>query len=400
MESLPPGPPTDDPDLRLISLSDEPGPAAGMPSSGTAEQDKWQRLLTQIGEEIAGPLTAALERVHALTTTGKIERRSLRSLRSELEQARRVSMASQQIARYANPALRQSHERLSLTETLQGVLAHRSRETQAQGIEVRQVLKPVDVVADPSLLFGLLNTLLDWAMAHTRSFIEFRLDTKTWPAHGRVTCRFRHTPADVAEAWAYIASMSMDPAALLDDVSWRLLEQTAETMGLVAVRQRDDSLVTLTLEFPHTVGGEIPGLSIRELEGDAPASPGKGQPLAGSHVLVIASRRDVRIQVREAIRHMGLVVDFVNSIEEAAAFCREGLPHAIVIESILRGERFNQLRAELTEEVEDLVFVEIIEEGAVFEVSGFGGRSMARVGRDAILSSLPSALVFELTKGL
>ena len=307
MESSTPEPSTDDPVLRLVLLSEQLEREPEAPACDSEGTEKWQRLLTQIGEEIAGPLTLALERVHALTSTGKIERHSLRSLRIELEQARRVSMASQQIARYANARLRQSPERLSLTETLQGVLGHRGRETQAHGIEIRQVLKPVEVVTDPSLLFSLLNTMLDWAMAHTQSCIEFRLDTKTWPEHGRITCRLRHTPADVAEDWAYSAT-APDPAALLDDVAWRLLEQTADTMGVVALRQRDDSVVTLTVEFPRTVGQESPGLSILELEGDSAASQGKRQPLAGSHVLVIASRRDVRIQVREAIRHMGLVV--------------------------------------------------------------------------------------------
>jgi hypothetical protein len=92
------------------------------------------------------------------------------------------------------------------------------------------------------------------------------------------------------------------------------------------------------------------------------------------------------------------VVDFVGSIDEAAAFCREGLPHAIIVESILRGERFNQLREDVTREVPDFVFIEIVEEGGMFEVSGYGHTAMARVGRDAILSSLPSALVFELAK--
>ena len=42
--------------------------------------------------------------------------------------------------------------------------------------------------------------------------------------------------------------------------------------------------------------------------------------------------------------------------------------------------------------------MEIIEEGNTFEISGFGGLNMARVGRDAIMASLPSALMFELSK--
>jgi hypothetical protein len=45
-----------------------------------------------------------------------------------------------------------------------------------------------------------------------------------------------------------------------------------------------------------------------------------------------------------------------------------------------------------------VVFIEILEEGNSFEISGFRGVDMARVGRDAIAESLPSALTFELSK--
>jgi DNA-binding NtrC family response regulator len=108
---------------------------------------------------------------------------------------------------------------------------------------------------------------------------------------------------------------------------------------------------------------------------------------------VISARREMRVLIRDALRNMSLIVDFVSSVEEAAAFCREGLPHAVVIESIQNGERFAQFRDELSAEVPDFVFIEIIEEGTTFEMSGFGGSSMARVGREVLSSSV-------LSKGL
>ena len=108
----------------------------------------------------------------------------------------------------------------------------------------------------------------------------------------------------------------------------------------------------------------------------------------------------MRVQIRDALRNMSLIIDFVNSVDEAVSFCREGLPHAIIIESIQSGERFAAFREDITDEVPGFVFIEIIEEGSTFEMSGFGGASMARVGRDVIASSLPSALLFELSKTL
>lgn len=370
---------------------------AAVPAEVPDGSEHWRELITQIGYEIAGPLTAALERVTELTTTGRIDRQGLRALRSEIERARHAGMVSQQLARFASGRLRQSHERLHLTQTLQSVLTHRARETQARGIQVKQVMRPVEVIVDPSLLFSLLNTVVDWVLECAQSNIEIRLDMKPWPQHGRITCRFAHQQVDLADG-AEDQPHEAEGRSL-DSLTWHLLEQTARTMGLEVQRKVETPQVTLTLEFPRTVNEELAGMSTMELDHGFGSSL-NSRPLAGSHVLVVASRRDVRIQIREAIRNMGLVLDFVNSVDEAQDFCREGLPHGIIVEAVLRGERFDQLADDIRSEVPEFVFIEIVEEGASFEISGFSGSGFARVGRDAIMSSLPSALVFELSKGI
>ena len=79
-----------------------------------SDPQRWHALVSEIGAEIAGPLTAALERIHSLTTTGCIDRASLKALREEVEQARHAGMLGQQLSRLATGRLRQSHERLQL----------------------------------------------------------------------------------------------------------------------------------------------------------------------------------------------------------------------------------------------------------------------------------------------
>ncbi|KQW38725.1 hypothetical protein [Rhizobacter sp. Root404] len=366
-----------------------------LPGDGSpAEHERWHDLVSQIGAEVAAPLTAALERINALTSTGRIDRAALRALRDEVEAARQAGMIGQQLTRFASGRLRQSHERLQLADVLHGVIAHRTRETTARGLVVRPVLKPVEVIVDASLLFSLLNSTVDWALANAQSQIDIAIDIKTWPAHALLTCRFAHRPADA------LADDAAAPVpASLDSLTWRLLEQTAWTMGLIVERRDEAHKTLLTLEFPRTASSVIDGVSTMELnEGFAPSA--NSQPLAGSHVLVISARRDVRAQIRESLRHMSLIIDFVNSVDEAAAFCSEGLPHAVIIESIQSGARFQHFRAEIAAEVPDFVFIELVEQGKGAEMSGFAGASMARVGRDAIAASLPSMLMFELSKSL
>ena len=377
-----------------MDMSDAKRSSAPQPGAPTPDADRWRDLVDCVGSEIAGPLTAALERIHALTTSGRIDRAGLRALREEVEGARKAGMIAQQLARLASSRMRQSQERLPLADTLQTVLAYRARETQARGVTVRPALKPAEVIADASLLFSLLNTMLDWALVHARSHIEFGIEFKSWPVHAHLQCRFAHRPPDEADD-----GTAVPEEPLLDSLAWRLVEQTAWTMGLPVARHVHEGRVLLDLEFPRTVNDELEGVSSVELDQGFALST-NSKPLAGSHVLVVASRRDMRVRVCDAIRHMGLVIDLVASVDEAADFCREGLPHAIIVEGILRGERLNQLRAEIGAELPDFPFIEIVEEGSGFEMSGFGGTSMGRVGRDAIESALPSVLMFELSKAL
>ena len=360
----------------------------------TADDQRWPRVVAEMGAEIAAPLTAALERVNALVSTGRIDKQSLRALREEVEAARQIGMIGQQLTRFASGRVRQSHERLQLADVLNNTLAHRAREAQARGITVRPSLTPADVNVDASLLFNLINTTIDWALANAKSQIEFAIDIKTWPQNARLACRFAHRPVDDMVDGANAAA----PRGL-DSLRWRLLEQTAWTMGLQLDRQDEPHVTTLTLEFPRPVVAEAEAVSSIELnDGFAPSI--NSQQLAGSHVLVISARREMRVQIRDALRNMGLIVDFVNSVDEAVAFCAEGLPHAVVIEAIQTGARYEQFRDEIATEVPDFVFIEIVEEGAAFEMSGFSGASSARVGRDVLATSLPSALLFELSKSM
>jgi hypothetical protein len=367
----------------------------GVPADGfDGDQERWRTLVSEIGAEIAGPLTAALERINSLTSTGRIDKRGLRALREEVEAARQIGMIGQQLTRFASGRVRQTHERLQLADVLNGTLAHRARETQARGINLKPSLNPAEVIVDASLLFSLLNTTIDWALANAQSQIDFAIDIKSWPANARLACRFAHRPVDELADGA-----NAQAPRGLDSLHWRLLEQTAWAMGLVVERKDEAHMTTLVLEFPRTASPETEVVGKVEIDdGFAPSS--NSRPLAGSHVLVISARREMRVQIRDALRNMSLLIDFVNSIDEASAFCSEGLPHAVVVESIQTGARFENFREEILAEVPDFVFIEIVEEGATFEMSGFSGSANARVGRDALASSLPSALMFELSKSI
>ena len=373
------------------------GPVPVQPSSappeGTVDAAKWQRtqadlmrfqeLVAQVGRELAEPLTAALERVNALMSTGRIDRAGLKSLLSEMDRARQAGIWCQQISRLASGRARQSHERVHLTNTIQSVLAHRARELQARGVQVVQAMAPVEVLADAPMLFSLLNGLVDWWLACAYGTVDLRVDMKSWPAHGQLEVRLNHRPLDLSDG---LKEGELPHA--VNGLTWHLIDQIAQTMDLKVVRQ---------VEFPHTINPLLaPEPADEPDQGFATSLNSK--PLAGSHVLVVAARRDLRLLIREAVKSMGLIVDFVSSVGEATQFCREALPHAIIFESSLSGQRFDQLVASIRREVPDFVLLEVLEEGSAFDISTISPNGVARVGREAVLTSLPSALVYELAR--
>jgi len=384
----------------MPSSSPPPTPsAAANDVVGEPSRAQWADIVQQLGAEIAGPLSGALERIHQLVSTGQIDRQSLRALKESVSQAREAGMMGQQLARLASGRLRLAREKMHLTQILRGVLAQRSRETQARGIQVRQVLKPIEVMADGSLLFALLNALMDWALACTHSSIDLRLDLTPWPAKARLVCRFAHRSVDLLDD---PRASALPPA--LNSLAWRLLEQTAITMGVLPLREDEGGITELTLEFPHIVGDEASGLAPSERNSSEPDSEhmpfSNSKPLAGSHVLLVAQRRELRGQLQSAIQHMGLIIDVVGSMEEASQFCLEGLPHGIVFETQLRGPEFDRLYADVKREVPEFSFVEVLDEVRQTQLSTATPDGLARISRQHLADALPSVLLFELSKGL
>lgn len=372
--------------------------AENAPWPPEGHEEHYRALLAQIGSEIGVALSSALERVTALATTGKIDRPGLRSLRDEIELARRVGMMGQQISRFASGRIRQSPETLSLTQMARDVLMQRGREIGAKGIEVRQAMRPVDVIVDATLLHALLQALVDWALEHAHANLEFRIDLRPWPPHARLSCHFSHRPPAEVDA-DVVARNDVDPPPdALDTLGWRLVQQIAWALKLGLERlDGPEGIAAVTIEFPQTVSDQIEGVTAIEIDQGFGVSD-NSKPLAGSHVLVLAVRRDLRTEIREATRHMGLVVDFVSSVEEAEEFCRDALPQAVVYESALCGQRFGKLRSGIEADVPGFVFIEIAEEGDGFQLSNEGKHQHATLGRNAVADSLPTALIFELSR--
>lgn len=372
-----------------------PGRLPSLAGHSNVEPLDPQALIAQLGSEVATTLSAALDRVTALEASGQVDGETLRLLREEIDLARRAGIMGQQVVRLCNGQVQLADERLDLTALLREALRQRGREIELRGIEVRQVFAPALVKSDATLLFSLLQTVLDWAFEHTFSRIDLTLDVKNWPPHARLAVAFAHRPPDEVDSGTGGAPPMEDPA--LNTMSWRLLQQTAAVLALRIQRTDPPGRTLLEFEFPETLSPRVEPAGTTDFEESiAPAlAP---QPLVGRHVLVLAGRREVRNVVREALRPMGLMVDFVGSVEEVQQQCAEAMPHVVVYEASLGGQRFDRLRDELLARAPHLAFIQIAEQGKAMQVMNVAGHQVTSVGRDAIIESLPEALAFELMR--
>lgn len=357
---------------------------------------QWAEIVQQLGAEIASPLSAALEQINTLATTGQIDRRGLRLLKRSVDEARTAGMLGQQLARLASGRLRLNRERQNLTQMLRNVLAQRSRETQSRGVQVRQSLKPVEIWADGALLFALLNALMDWALSNTHSSVDLRLDLTPWPVKARLSCRFAHRSLELLGDESEPGDESR-----LDSLAWRLVEQTAITLGVLPLREQEAGITLLTLEFNQLApeGMASPGDSTQEqLDAQAERFSGNSRPLAGCQLLVLSASRELRSETLAAVRHMGLLVDVVTSVPEADQFCQDGLPHALLFDNALLNESLLQLIAGVHRDAPDFAFVEIFDGEHVTQLSTATGDGVARISRRHLADALPSLLMFELSR--
>ena len=382
----------------MATDSTELGNWPSVPGSGRASEAEVFELVRQIGAEVAAPLSAALERVHLLAASGRIGKASLRALGEEITRARRVALTAQQIGRLTG-TVTQNPSRIDLPQTLRDALERRGKEIEARGLEVRQVLKPAQVLADSTLMAALLNSLLDWAFDHCCDrLIHVVTDLRNWPVRVQLVCEFAWRPADEVdtESQAQFAAAKSDDTRTLDSVDWRLVERLAGIMGVLIERSDSPWQARVLFEFEQAIRIATPPMMDLPRDDDSTAFGLDDTPMAGHHVLVVSPRREIRNLIREAVRPMGLMVDYVTSVEEAREFCGGGVPHGVVFDEALPA--FDALRLELQAQHPELAMLQVCDDIDALEVADSGTQRVARVGLHGLIETLPSALAYELAR--
>ena len=351
-------------------------------------------VVARIAAEVSGPLTAALERVVSLATSGRIDRAGLQSLRDEIDGARQVGLRGQQIARFAEGTMQQSIERIDLSRLLRDLLTAQAMQAVAGAVGSRQTLGAAEVMGDLSLVHAVLQAAADWSGELALASVDWHLDLQPWPVRARVQCRFAHRAADRVARDDTAETVAGARLTQLDTLDWLLLQYTAHRAGVIVRRDDGPSLTTLVLEFTHTVNDTLEGASAVELGESGHATPW----MAGSQVLVLAARRDARTQVRAAMHGHDLVVDYVPTVAAARQYCEDGVPQVLLFESSYDSDALRMLCDRLEDQSPGIAFIEIVPAGSGCEMGGTSGHRITRVGADGLRQMLASVMLLELAR--
>ncbi|HMN94637.1 MAG TPA: hypothetical protein PKC60_15525 [Hydrogenophaga sp.] len=360
-------------------------PASARPGSDAdawSLDEHWVDLVGNLADQLTEGVSALHNVADQLLAKGRISKVEHRALSVPADRVKQAGVNAQQILRFYGGRIRQSHEKVNMGELVEGVLQERKAELGILGIALRRKLKPVEVLIDPTVAHTFVNAVLDWGLPFG-SRIDLRMDLNNWPEHARLQMRVSNDGVP--------PSSHVNP----DGLSWMLIRQIALVGGGIDVeRSLTEDGVSFTALFTRTVQA-VDGISAVDLS-DEHSSMFKS--LSGTYVLTISPSLQIRADVRDALREIGIVSDSVVDFEQARDAIRARMPNLIVVDSEIKDAAFDAFRRELLREVFEFPFVEISPDDSSFDMSGFGEFSMAKVGRGNIREALGTAVMFELAK--
>lgn len=344
--------------------------------------DHWPELVGNLADQLTEGVSSLINVADQLLAKGRISKIEHRALSVPADRIKQAGLNTQQILRFYSGRIRQSHEKVNMGGLVEGVLQERKAELGILGIALRRKLKPVEVLIDPTVAHTFVNAVLDWGLPFgTR--IDLRMDLNNWPEHARLQMR--------------VANDGVPPSSHVtpDSLSWMLIRQIALVGGGIEIeRSITDEGVSFTALFTRTVQA-VDGITALDLS-DEHSSMFKS--LSGTYILTISPSLQIRADVRDALREIGIVSDSVVDFVQARDAIKARMPNLIVVDSEIKDEAFESFRRDLLREVFDFPFVEISPDDSSFDMSGFGEFSMAKVGRGNIREALGTAVMFELAK--
>ncbi len=198
----------------------------GEPGAGWRLAPYWPDLAIGVTDQAIDTAEHLLRGLALLHERGRLSEAEVRILALPAQRLRQCAQQAQQIVRLHSGQVRQTHEKIDVATVVAAVLADERAALAAQGIEVQCELQSAEVLIDPTLAYGLVQTLLSWGLQ-----FGTRLHWQVIPAHSggagavEVALHVRGTTAPDAEA------------VHANGLPWLLVQQLAHSDGGVTLQR-------------------------------------------------------------------------------------------------------------------------------------------------------------------
>ena len=356
-------------------------PTAPEKSASWRMAEHWPELASAVTDQAIESVSLLLRGLDLLMHKGRISTAEYKVLALPAERLKHVGMASQQIVRFQSGRVRQSHEKIDLAYLLECVLQERRNELALMGITVWRKFLPLDVLIDPTLVFGLAKVMLDWST----------------PFGNRIDLRLERTLGEPAMARLWMKTFTDQPPdqnlVFEDNIHWLLLRQMAATDGGIDIeRSIESDGAVLSATFRRTLASPA-----TEPTRESPSSGADSvfKSVSGSHVLVVSGDEATRQEATAIVRQLGITVDAVGDATQAQRSMAAQEPQLLVVDTQgLDASATAQLCQTLTR---DRPLVPVVSIGASGTPND-PNASRPVVARDALQQSLGSAVMFTLSK--
>ena len=354
------------------------------PAAADGPSVSWPDLVRLMGEEVSTSLAAASEQLDRLNGLEPSLVNGLAPLRDAIERARQAGLAAQHVLRLNEDPPAQQREVLNLADVARAALTARGDWFQRRHVNVRQGLAQAQVFADSSMVYLLIDELLQWA-GQLSDDVVITVDKSQSSARARLRVAAGCTPSTLPESsWR--------------SMHWMLWHQLARALGAqTQMEMREDHMrVTIGMTAPTEAQ-----LSSAMEEHIGPSSV--SAVIQGCRVLVVSSRAQRRAQCLQALAGYGVLVDQAEDLHQATRLAAQYMPDALVYDASVAGAQMDQLRDSIgARSGSPPAVIEINERAGAteFQASTIGTLSTGHVAAGALKQSLGPALVFELCKVL
>ena len=344
----------------------------------------WHQLVAGLGMDMADSVHQALSGLAALAHSRRLGAQEARWLQAPLQRVYHAGIAAQRLSHLSHLSRggdASGTEVLSLDGLMADAVAHHTQRLPEHHISAE--LTPVDVVAEPELLTSALDSLLAWGAGVGRD-VHVKLVRESGTAHGEIWLRVTQLNRNAHED------------RCINSVDWYVLWQLARLKGVKVRRKVEPERIRVIVRFDRVMS-QHSGMSVLEACNDPQACDDAFDP-ARTRVWCAIPRGNTATGVYSVLNPHVRLLRMLGDLRTLTDI-PEAPDCVVTVAEFLNTEVFRHWRRGAQEaRGRQMAVIEISPAPNLFDVGGFGPRSVGRVSENIIAEKLLTAIVFELSQ--